>query len=91
MPLTGVTNAQLMSVLLDLKGDVGGLKSTAATVARELSEHAASDEAVQIKVAADLAHIKESMARRSGFLKAMVAISGIATTIAGYFIGSHHQ
>ena len=85
-----VTNGDLMSVLLDVKQDIGALKQAQAGHSAWMDKHL-KDDAI---IAASVQKLQLAHARQRGFISAVAAIgsalgAGLATVASKVFFGHH--
>lgn len=88
--MSKVTNGDLMEVLLELKGDIGGLKASSAGHSAWMAKHVEDD----ALMAADIKKLQLAHARQRGFLTAVTGIAsavgaGVVTFLSKTFLGHH--
>lgn len=75
-----VSNEQLLSVLLDMKGDIGEIKSTGVSNATAILQHATS-----------IGELQQSHARLKGFAGAFSVVGSIVGGMIGYAAEYFHK
>jgi hypothetical protein len=78
--MTEVSNEQLLSVLLDMKGDIGEIKSTGAANAAAIIQHTAS-----------IGELQQSHARIKGFAGALSVVGAVVGAAASYAVQFFHK
>jgi hypothetical protein len=86
-----ITNADIYSVLLDLKGDMGEMKGTLVAQGKAFADHIVAD----AMMAKDIGKLQQSNARQRGFLTALGAVGTALGAGVGYAVdilarGGHH-
>jgi hypothetical protein len=77
-----ITNADIYSVLLDLKGAMGKIEGTMDANAKAFSDHCAAD----ARMAVDVSKLQLGVARQRGFLTALGAVGTALGAGVGYAI-----
>lgn len=77
-----ITNADIYSVLLDLKGDLGEMKGTLAGQAKAFAEHVLSDAAL----AQDVQKLQLGAARQRGVIAALTTVGSVIGAGVGYAV-----
>jgi hypothetical protein len=80
--MSEISNSDLLTVLLEIKGDIGQLQSTAASNVKALADHVAADAVM----AGDIKRLQLGAARQRGFLTAITAVGTVVGAGVGYAI-----
>lgn len=78
--MSEVSNEQLLGVLLEMKGDIGEIKSTGTTNAAAIAQHTLS-----------IGELQQSHARLKGFAGALAVVGSVIGAVAGYAAEFFHR
>ena len=80
--MSEVTNSDLMSVLLDIKGQTGEMKAHIATTAEALQRHIDDDKVLGTAIQT----LQLGAARQRGFLTALTSVGSVLGAGVGYLV-----
>ena len=90
-----VTNLDLMTVLLDIKKDLGDTGARITSTTELLAQHIADDKALLNGVRTDITTIQMQGAKQRGFLAALTSVGSVLGAGVGYLVEramfSHHS